>query len=66
MEENRLIIDGFTMQELLFQLGDLRRCNDMLQAENRNMSNLLNEKNETIKTLKALILKDSDVDENRQ
>ena len=63
MEENRLIIDGFTMQELLFQLGDLRRCNDMLQAENRSMLNLIEEKNETIKTLKAVLLKDSDVDE---
>ena len=63
MEENRIVIDGFTIQELLFQLGDLRRCNDMLQAENRSMSNLLQEKDETIKTLKAVILKDSDVDE---
>ena len=60
MEENRLIIDGFTMQELLFQLGDLRRCNDQLQAENRNLSNLLNEKDETIKTLKGLLLKENE------
>lgn len=60
MDENRLIIDGFTMQELLFQLGDLRRRNDQLQAENRNLSNLLVEKDETIKTLKGLLLKENE------
>ena len=60
MDENKLIIDGFTMQELLFQLGDLRKCNEHLQEEIRGLSHLLQEKNATIETLKKLLLKENE------
>lgn len=60
MDENKLIIDGFTMQELLFQLGDLRKSNEHLQEEIRSLGHLLQEKDATIETLKKLLLKENE------
>lgn len=59
MDDNRLIIEGFTIQELLFQLGDIRRTNDFLRCENNNLREVLKEKDKIIETLKD-ILKESD------
>lgn len=60
MDENRLIIEGFTMQELIFQLGDLRRCNDHLTEEIRGYCKIIEEKDRTIELLRNLLSKESD------
>jgi hypothetical protein len=53
--ENNLAIDVITMQELLYQLGNLKRCNDNLIKEINCKDKMLDEKDRTIEVLTELL-----------